>query len=169
MTVEEPHQRGRLRPVERADLLAVVRIEEQTFERAWTLSTFERFLDAPAFLVLEDPEAEGLGDGIAGYIVAEVVRVRGRQIGHVKDLAVKPACQGEGRGRRLLDGALRLLGSHGANSVRLEVRPSNSRALSLYQTAGFEIVARQDHYYPDGEDALILARALEGDLRSRQF
>ncbi|MBS3760817.1 ribosomal protein S18-alanine N-acetyltransferase [Halodesulfurarchaeum sp.] len=166
MTVEEPQPRGRLRPVERADLLAVVRIEEQTFERPWTLSTFEKFLDAQGFIVLEDPEGEALGEAIAGYVVAELVTVRGSQFGHVKDLAVKPARQGAGRGRQLLEGALRLLASHGAKRVRLEVRPSNTRALSLYKNAGFEILARQEQYYPDGEDALLLARSLEGFSKS---
>lgn len=169
MTVEDPQSRGRLRPVERADLLAITRIEEETFERPWTLSTFESFLDATAFLVLEDPAGEGIGEGISGFVVAELVTVRGSKFGHVKDLAVKPEKQGAGRGRRLLKGALRLLASHGADRVRLEVRPTNKRARSLYESAGFEILARHEHYYPDGEDALLMARSLEGIPRTPLF
>ena len=160
MTVEDPQARNRVRPVERADLLGVVRIEAQTFERPWTLSTFEQFLDAPAFLVLEDPEGTEIGDEIAGYIVAEIMTVRGNRFGHVKDLAVKPERQGAGRGRRLLEAALGLLESHGVGRVRLEVRPSNERARALYDSAGFSVLARHEHYYPDGEAALLMARSL---------
>lgn len=168
MTVEDPQSRGRVRPVERADLLGVVRIETRTFERPWTLSTFEQFLDAPAFLVLEDPDGTELGDEIAGYIVAEIMTVRGDRFGHVKDLAVKPERQGAGRGRRLLEAALGLLESRGVGRVRLEVRPSNERARSLYDSAGFSVLARHKHYYPDGETALLMARTLGDSLPSGQ-
>ncbi len=160
MTVEDPQPRGRLRRVERADLLAIVRIEKRTFDRPWNLSTFETFLDAPGFLVLEDPETEEFDAGIAGYVVGETIDVRGDRFGHVKDLAVKPALQGNGRGRTLVDGVLSTLAGYGATRVRLEVRPSNDRALSLYKSAGFEILARHENYYPDGEDALLMARSL---------
>jgi ribosomal-protein-alanine N-acetyltransferase len=41
----------------------------------------------------------------------------------------------------------------------LEVRPSNTPALALYQKAGFETIGRRKGYYPaaDGrEDALVM-------------
>ncbi|MGM0371105.1 MAG: ribosomal protein S18-alanine N-acetyltransferase [Halobacteriota archaeon] len=151
---------ARLRPVERADLYAVVRIEARTFEEPWRLSTFEHYLDAPGFLVLEDPESDAMGESIAGYVVASLMRVGGTRVGHVKDLAVKPARQGAGFGRRLLQGALRTLDSQGATAVRLEVRPSNEVARSLYRSAGFAVAGRKAQYYPDGEDALLLTRGL---------
>lgn len=160
MTVDTSREGAALRPVERADLLSVVRIEERTFERPWTLSTFEEFLTAPAFLVLEDPFEEGIGEDLAGYVVAETVFARGRRFGHVKDLAVKPERQGVGRGRRLLETALSVLANHGADQARLEVRPSNEPALALYEAAEFEVVGRKGEYYQNGEDALIMARSL---------
>ena len=163
MTVEAPRSRGRLRHVQPADLLSIVRIERQTFDRPWDHATFESFLDSPGFLVLEDPEGTDLGEEIAGYVVSETVELRGNRFGHVKDLAVKPALQGAGRGRRLLEGAMRLLAGYGVTRVRLEVRPSNERALALYERAGFEVLARHDGYYPDGEDALLMARSLPVD------
>ena len=167
MTVDPSRERAALRPVERADLLAVVRIEERTFERPWTLSTFEEFLDAAAFLVLEDPFEDGIGEDLAGYVVAETVSARGRRFGHVKDLAVKPERQGAGRGRRLLESALSVLASQGAGQARLEVRPSNERALALYESADFEVVGHKGQYYQNGEDALIMARSLAREPEGR--
>jgi len=42
-----------IRPVERADLLAVVRIERTCFSDPWPYDAFERLLEEPAFLVAE--------------------------------------------------------------------------------------------------------------------
>lgn len=166
MTVDAPRSRGRLRHVEPADLLGVLRIERRTFDRPWDHATFESFLDSPGFLVLEDPGGTELGEEIAGYVVAESVELRGNRFGHIKDLAVRPELQGAGRGRRLLDGAMRVLAGQKASRVRLEVRPSNERARSLYSAAGFEVLARHQGYYPDGEDALLMARALPVEATS---
>ena len=149
-----------LRPVERADLLAVVRIEERAFDHPWHLESFEEFLDAPAFLVLEDPVAEQIGEALAGFIVGDVVDRRRRRYGHLKDLAVKPSRQRAGRGRRLVEAALQRLAGHGAEQARLEVRPSNEAARHLYEAVGFDVVGRRENYYRDGEDALLMARQL---------
>jgi ribosomal-protein-alanine N-acetyltransferase len=166
VTVDDPRPRGGLRHVERADLLGVVRIERRTFDRPWTHATFEAFLDSPGFLVLENPAGTAIGEGIAGYVVAETVAMRGDRFGHVKDLAVKPELQGAGRGRRLLDGALSILAGYGVKRVRLEVRPSNERAIALYESAGFAHLARHEGYYPDGEDALLMAREVPDEMGS---
>lgn len=163
VTIEAPRADEPVRPVERADLLGVVRIEERTFEHPWPLGTFEQYLDAAAFLVLEDPHGEGIGEDVAGYVVASVLPVRGQRVGHVKDLAVKPERQGAGRGRRLLEAALSRLARSGADRVRLEVRPSNDPAVSLYLSTGFAVVGREEGYYQDGEDALIMTRTLPED------
>lgn len=149
---------GQIRQAVRADLMAVVGIERRVFSHPWRLSAFEQFLDSPGFLVMEDPTGEGVGEDIAGYIVADTITLEGRTVGHVKDLAVKPERQGEGRGRALLERALGVLSGQGHSLVRLEVRPSNERAIDLYMHYGFEVRGRHENYYPDGEDALILVR-----------
>ncbi|MFW5965498.1 MAG: ribosomal protein S18-alanine N-acetyltransferase [Halodesulfurarchaeum sp.] len=151
-----------IRPAERADLYAVVRIENRTFERPWTLASFEEHLGEPGFLVLEDSDAWKLGEELAGYVLAVMLDGTAPRVGHVKDLAVKPALQGEGRGGRLMEAAVSTLREQGALGVRLEVRPSNEPALALYDSLGFERIARHSGYYPDGEDALILARRFDG-------
>ncbi|MFW6384571.1 MAG: ribosomal protein S18-alanine N-acetyltransferase [Halodesulfurarchaeum sp.] len=160
MTTVEPPQGERIRQVVRADLLDVLRIERAVFEYPWDLGSFERFLDAPGFLVMEDvvPEREVGGD-VAGYVVATVIESTRRPIGHVKDLAVKPDRQGEGRGRLLLEHSIAALAAQGATEVRLEVRPSNERAIQLYRRHGFGRDRVKPEYYPDGEDALVFTRS----------
>ncbi|WP_435074027.1 ribosomal protein S18-alanine N-acetyltransferase [Halorubrum sp. HHNYT27] len=139
-----------IRRVERADLLSVVRIERACFSDPWPYDAFERLLDEPAFLVAEHEAV------VVGYVIADVTPNHGRDIGHVKDLAVHPEMRGVGIGRRLLRSALVRLRGAGAAVVRLEVRESNTVARSLYADEGFAPVRRVSNYYPDGEDALVL-------------
>jgi len=153
----------RIREAEAADLLAVVRIERASFPQPWPYDAFERYLDAPGFLVAVD---EGDGEdavdtqNVVGYVVADFVPNHGRGLGHVKDLAVHPDRRGEGLGATLLEAALSKLAAQSARTVKLEVRESNGRARSLYEEFGFEPLRRVPRYYDDGEDALILVRDL---------
>ncbi|TKX76014.1 ribosomal-protein-alanine N-acetyltransferase [Halorubrum sp. GN11_10-6_MGM] len=140
----------RVRVAERADLLAVVRIERACFSDPWPYDAFERLLDEPAFLVAERAGA------VVGFVVADRTPNHGRDIGHVKDLAVHPDARGEGIGRTLLRSALVRLRSTGVAVVRLEVREGNDPARSLYADEGFEPIRRVGGYYRDGEDALVL-------------
>jgi ribosomal-protein-alanine N-acetyltransferase len=140
-----------IRPVERADLLAVVRIERACFDDPWPYDAFERLLGAPAFLVAES------GREVCGYVVADVTPNAGRDIGHIKDLAVRPDARGRGLGRQILRTGLTRLCTHGAAVAKLEVREGNAVARSLYASEGFEPVRRARRYYRDGEDALVLA------------
>ncbi|GAB3705520.1 GNAT family protein [Halorubrum pallidum] len=143
-----------VRQVERADLLAVVRIEQTCFSDPWPYDAFERMVDEPAFLVAER------GDEVVGYVVADLTPNHGRDIGHIKDLAVRPDARGAGIGRTLLRSALARLRAVGAAVVRLEVRESNEVARSLYADEGFEPIRRLPGYYRDGEDALVLVADL---------
>ena len=139
-----------VRQVEPADLLAVVRIERACFSDPWPRDAFERLLDEPAFLVAERAGA------VVGFVVADRTPNHGRDIGHVKDLAVHPEARGEGIGRTLLRSALARLRATGVAVARLEVREGNDPARSLYADEGFEPIRRVGGYYPDGEDALVL-------------
>lgn len=140
----------RIRQVEQADLLAVFRIEKSVFPQPWPFAAFERFLSEPGFLIaMRD-------DAVAGYVVSDVTPNYGRDIGHVKDLAVHPERQGEGVGRSLLRRAILTCALNGASVVKLEVRESNDPAKSLYTDLGFEPNRRVPGYYDDGEAALVM-------------
>ncbi|MFB6156337.1 MAG: ribosomal protein S18-alanine N-acetyltransferase [Haloferacaceae archaeon] len=160
MTVP-PSESGKgvaIRPAERADLLDVFRIEKASFPQPWPYSAFERFLDDPGFLVADGGTAEA---DVLGYAVQDVTPNHGRDIGHLKDLAVRPADRGQGVGRRLLGRSLARMRESGATVAKLEVRASNDPALALYRDAGFEAARRIPRYYEDGEDAFLMTRDLE--------
>ncbi|MEF8799510.1 MAG: ribosomal protein S18-alanine N-acetyltransferase [Halolamina sp.] len=139
-----------IRQAERADLLAVFRIEKAVFPQPWPFASFEQFVGESGFLVAVRDDA------VVGYAVADVTPNHGRDIGHLKDIAVHPSVQGEGIGRALLERVLLTLSVESAHVVKLEVRESNQPAQSLYDDVGFEAVRRVPGYYDDGEDAYVM-------------
>ncbi len=151
-----------VRPADRADLLCVLRIERTSFADPWPYSAFESLLDVPAFLVAVGGTGADERDGpsILGYVVGDVTPNHGRDIGHIKNLAVRPNAREAGIGRRLLREALLGLSASGAGVAKLEVRAGNDAARSLYRDEGFEPTKRVPRYYTDGEDALLLIAEL---------
>lgn len=141
-----------IRQAEQADLLDVYRIERSTFPQPWPFSAFESFVGERGFLVATLRDAPS----VVGYVVSDTTPNYGRDIGHVKDLAIHPDARRRGLGRDLLHRALGALAAAGAALVKLEVRASNDAALSLYRSEGFEPLRRIPRYYEDGEDAYVM-------------
>lgn len=139
-----------IRQVERADLLEIFRLEKRCFPQPWPFAAFEQFLGESGFMLAERTGV------IVGYVVADIVPNYGRDIGHIKDLAVHPEYRGQGIGRTLLNRALVALSIADAALVKLEVRESNDPALDLYRDEGFEPMRRVPRYYQDGEAALVM-------------
>nr|WP_305794298.1 ribosomal protein S18-alanine N-acetyltransferase [Halomarina rubra] len=137
-------------------MLEVYRIEQSVFPQPWPFEAFERFLDEPGFMVAEASGDDG--SVIAGYVVADLTPNFGRDIGHVKDLAVREQFRGLGLGRLLLRHALASLEARGATATRLEVRATNDPAIALYRDHGFEHRRTVPRYYADGENALVMVR-----------
>jgi ribosomal-protein-alanine N-acetyltransferase len=82
---------------------------------------------------------------------------------HLLNLTVAPAYQGQGYGRALLDFIAHQARSYRAGSLLLEVRPSNHRALHIYQRYGFAAIGTRRGYYPahnTREDAIVMRVAL---------
>ena len=151
MTTVSPSPPGlQLRRATREDIPAVHRIEQAAFPQPWPFAAFEQYVGRPGFLVADD-------GGVVGYIVADVVDGHGRPIGHVKDLAVRADRRREGIGGALLTHAIGVLSGR-VETVKLEVRETNTAAIDLYRRHGFTYRRRLPEYYANGEDALVLVR-----------
>ncbi len=80
---------------------------------------------------------------------------------HIIDIAVHPDAQRRGVGSVLLGALEAFAMEQGAFALTLEVRLSNAPAIALYEKHGYEQVGCRSRYYSDnGEDALIMTRAL---------
>ncbi len=136
------------------DLEAISRIELSAYPHPWTVGIFRDCLSAGyECWVLERSSA------VVGY---GVLSVAGGEA-HVLNVCVAPAEQSRGHGRRILARLLDLARWHRAERVFLEVRPSNTHAIALYDKAGFNEIGRRPNYYPASrgrEDALVMAMEL---------
>ena len=78
---------------------------------------------------------------------------------HVLNICVAPAEQGQGIGRKMLEHLIETARGR-AETMFLEVRPSNTVAIALYEDMGFnEIGVRKGYYQSEHgrEDGLMLA------------
>ncbi len=140
-----------LRPMRWWDVEAVVALENELFgPTAWTAETFWGELAAPGrtYLVADD---DGVLLGYAGLLAA------GDAEADVQTIAVAPAAQGRGVGRRLLDALVDGARAEGASALLLEVRADNEPALRLYSRSGFERIGVRRRYYQPGDvDAVVM-------------
>jgi ribosomal-protein-alanine N-acetyltransferase len=147
----------RLREMKRADMAAIMALEEELFpEDAWTPEMFAaEFAQPPSRRLYLVAEA---GNALIGY--AGMMFTAGSQA-DVVTLAVAPARWGEGTGTALLMALVDEAGKRGYQEVLLEVRKDNPRARRLYLRHGFdEIGIRRGYYQPSGVDAVIMRKVL---------
>jgi ribosomal-protein-alanine N-acetyltransferase len=80
---------------------------------------------------------------------------------HVLNVAVAPEARRRGVARRILDQVEQGARGQGARVSMLEVRRSNQPAIALYLSLGYrEVGVRPRYYAEDGEDALVMDKAL---------
>ena len=143
-----------LRPMTEYDLTAVVEIESTAYEFPWSEGIFRDCLRVGygCWVYVEENEVKAYG--VISTAVGEC---------HILNLCVKRDLQGRGLGRRMLRRLLRIAAQLEADTAILEVRPSNTRAIRLYLSEGFNEIGRRKAYYPapkGREDALVFAKTL---------
>jgi ribosomal-protein-alanine N-acetyltransferase len=143
-----PRPRVHLRPMEAADLEAVLAIERRAFRQPWSRAFFEKELGASqARLVVALAD-----DAIAGY----TCRWRVADEVHLLNVAVGPESRGLGIGRRLVEAVIEEGRATGARVVYLEVRAGNVVARRLYRDLGFRALGIRRAYYGPGQDAIVM-------------
>jgi len=144
-----------IRPLAYADLPQVIAIERRAFATPWSLAMFVLELSKPSSVCLAALSERR----IAGYLVCS----RYADVWHLMNIAVDPASRRRGIARALLEALLQRAGRE--ERYTLEVRPSNTPAIALYEQFGFRSAGVRPRYYQDtGEDALIMWRATESSI-----
>ena len=128
-----------LRGMTPENLDAVMAIEQTAYSHPWSRGNFRDSLN-PLF----EAQCLWLGDELLGYFLA----MHGVEEMHLLNITVAPVRQGQGWAHMMLD-ALSLMSRHvGAQTLWLEVRQSNARALQVYERYGFVHVGLRKDYYP---------------------
>ena len=140
-------------PMTADHLDALEQLERTCFSRPWSRKMLAEELDneCAAFLVAEDA-ATGEAGGYAGLLVAA-------DEGYITNVAVDPSRRRQGVAAQLLRVFDDFARANRLAFLTLEVRPSNTAAIALYQGFGFREEGRRRNYYDlPKEDALILTK-----------
>lgn len=139
-------------PMQESDLDDVVEVEQEVYPYPWSRANFSDSLSQGYHAwVLRGQDHRLMGYFLIMGIVDEA---------HLLNVAVSRDWQGQGVGRLLVNQAVALSRGLGMESILLEVRPSNVRALEIYQRYGFTEIGRRKGYYPAAnstrEDAIVM-------------
>jgi len=112
---------------------------------------------------------------IVGYLISRIVdmpvtktpvgpsttRTRdSRRTGHILAIAVDPPYRAQRIGTSLMEVVTKQFKKQGVINVWLEVRVSNTGAIHFYKKLDFKETGIIRSYYSDGEDAVVLRKAL---------
>ena len=151
----------RLRPAKPADVRAIVHTEQPSFT-----NPKEAFNRRQIASLVRNPHAivtVGTCDGrVLGWVVGLIRRHPRYCTGRIYAIAVHPEARGLRLGRRLLEHALKALRRCGVETVFLEARIDNERAIELYRKVGFAHRHHLPHYYGRGRHGLSMVRRKPG-------
>lgn len=112
--------------------------------------------------LIENPDTVALvaceRERLVGFAIMEF----GDERAHLVLLAVSPAHQRHGAGRRLIEWLLESARTAGIASVHLELRAGNDPARAFYRALGFAETHVVPGYYRGREPALRMVRVLRG-------
>jgi len=137
-----------LRKYKPTDLPRVLEIEASAFSPTFTYprrqfqELHRKYSDG--FLVAELPEK-----GVIGYVIGYV----SEGAGELDSVAIDPAFEGLGAGKKLLLTTLDSFRNHGAKKATLEVHTLNARAMHFFQKLGFKTIGTVPSFYAIGVDA----------------
>ena len=147
-----------MRPMRWTDIPQLAALERALFAAdAWSEQTWwAELAGRPRRDYVVQEAADGAIEGYAGVDL-------GGEVADVMTMAVAPAAQRRGLGRRLLEELVDKAQGDGAAYLMLEVRDDNDAARRLYDARGFELLTTRRRYYQPGDvDAHIMRLALGG-------
>ncbi|MFI3188497.1 ribosomal-protein-alanine N-acetyltransferase [Crenothrix sp. D3] len=143
----------RIRTMTHADISAVMVIERKNYPFPWSEDIFTDCFNAGYRCWVCESQNKVVGYSLLSVAVGEA---------HILNISVDPAEQKQGIGRKMMENAIDYARGR-AETVFLEVRPSNIHAIALYENLGFNEIGVRKGYYPaenGREDAIMLALQL---------
>lgn len=142
--------------METEDVGEAVSIEQEVFSQPWSAQGFLDALKQDTLFVVARQKQK---------TVAYCGMYCSFEEGEITNVAVKPGMDNQGIGRKMVGYLLQLALEKKISRVVLEVRRSNSNAIHLYESLGFQMMSvRKGLYEKPKEDGyiMILNRSLSG-------
>ena len=137
---------------------ALMRVENACHTHPWTVNTMQSCLAGRYFNLAAFNEQQ-----IIGFYIGE----KAGPDFTLMDICVAPDFQGQGIAKQLLAAFIEYGEKHHAENLFLEVRETNTRAIALYEQAGFSEMSVRKNYYPSSdpsknghEDAILMGMTL---------
>jgi len=136
------------------DLRDVMHVENRNYDFPWSEGIFRDCIKAGYTM-----QVLRLDLVLVGYAVMQLAADEA----HILNLCIDRDFSRRGYAKGLLEKLLNMAERAGAKMVFLEARPSNPRAIRMYDRAGFnEVGLRKDYYESVGgrEDAIVMAKTI---------
>ena len=136
------------------DIPAIVAIEQDSFIDPWEQSVFLEALTyypSTYFVAVCD-------GGVVGFVVGGLEDTGENIYGHLCNLGISPRYRRRGIGKLLVNRVEHQFALELATGVQLEVRLSNTIAQRFYRRMGYRDVFGIEHYYANGEDAIVMMK-----------
>ena len=143
----------RFEPLRYEHLRQMAEIEKEAFDMPWTENMFiPEVNSANATYVVGTRGEEVICYGGFHTVLDEA---------HITNIAVEGTSRGKGIGRFLFATLLAKAKEAGAKLVTLEVKTTNTAAISLYESFGFKVAGVRKRYYNNLYDAYVMWLDLE--------
>ncbi len=141
----------KIRKMKVEDLERVLEIERASFSNPWSRNAFLYEIESD----VSYPWVIELEGKIVGYSIHWLIFDEA----HLSNIAVDPSLRRRGIGRFILEKVIESVKKKGARFLTLEVRVSNTGAISLYTKMNFKVVGVRKNYYANPvEDAFIMMK-----------
>jgi len=147
-----------IRPMRASDVSEVVALERAAYQFPWSEGIFRDCLRVGYVCRVMTVNRQVMAYAVMSFGAGEA---------HILNLCVAEPYRCRGAGGRLLHSLLERATAAGMAEAFLEVRPSNTIAIRLYLSLGFEQVGTRRGYYQavgGREDAAVLKRTLGAAL-----
>ena len=141
-----------VRPARPEEAPALAALAAEAHVEGWDAAALERAAAEPAWGLWVAPGAAGpRGFALAQFVADEAELLL---------IAVEHAVRRGGLGAALFKVVLGRAEAEGAAAIFLEVAEGNAGARAFYEGLGFAEVGRRRRYYRDGQDAVVMRRAV---------
>ena len=157
-------------PMQASDLDEVLKIESVSHIHPWTKGNFSDSLAAGHWAYCIRPQDDQMVKGSyldPAILWAYCILFPAVDELHLLNITVSPHLRKLGLGQRMMAAIEGVAAQQKMPRIILEVRPTNTAALALYQKLGYEQIGVRKNYYPASpetgarEDALVMAKSIK--------